>query len=838
MQDNIVLHDCDTVELFCREYRMPFKGFTDLQKAILADSSFWDLRQNLIIKGEPGSGKTLVAEWAFLSLPLYKQSRIRKMLYLLPYRALLNEKYNYFLHGYNRSCFRIFRSSSDFYEEDNDILTANCDIGIMIYEKLEHIFRLGLNQDQLFYEYDLIVMDEFSIISTIDRGIIVNNILKRYMSLPVEREHRKKARILSLTVPECRTAEYSSMNFRTISNEKKPVYINEAIIQADRGIVIPKNGGTLWPIEYDNLSIVSKSDNGDEIESKDDLKYYENKQLLQYLIEAHRKQGHNIIVFCSSKENSRNLCLSISKVIKKSHVPHGNWKERLELIQGKIGDNAYGCIDFLMLQSAEYGVTYHNADLPSELRREIEKEYQKKDGRLDIVVSTETLAYGINCSADVIIIYDRIKPTSIDDFPNFKYGYDLYMRYINSVEYKNYIGRAGRLGYAENQDMNMSYAYLFSKDASGTKKVWSNYYADYGRRFRSGKQLFAIKLRQKPLTVTSMVFDQIQLDNEYGFYKKDVLEALKFLSGKEKFLHEKEMIDMFIDKLKKLQLITDEETIDYEAEKERYVLTRFGEAVYGTHIPYDILCSFQDILKDIRENGCSLFSLVYQLSKRNYDGYISNINRKKNVLNQNMIKIMGFWEDLEKKGIINEKIYKRVKRNMEWLMQEIDGREPNDYGYIYLSEEMADKIHNIYDSLILYLWSQGVSIQSINIDYGLPARYGSIKNRTRNLIHIIDCLVHYLQSFMDLQILVEKVEQIKQSIRFGMPYFCIEALGGQVVSEIRPEICELLVVAEKEQCERILRSLLLYHVKNTSSISEIMSFRKKLKKRTEEIKNG
>lgn len=500
-RENIYLSGYSSAERFCQEYRMPFEGFTELQMFILQKKQFWEDGQNLIIKGMPGSGKTLLTEIAYLSIPQKRADVCRKLLYLLPYRALLNEKYDYFLKRYDRMYYRIYRSSSDYSDNDEKIIEGDCDIAIMIYEKLDNALRVFSDGTQIFYNYDLIVMDEFSLISSLERGSIVNNILWRYAELPESEGDRKKARIIALTVPECRTAEYNQLGFLTVSNDTRPVKLYEAIVQADGGLVIPRDAGENWPIAYEKLTTAvfsdrkQEADNREEMSAEQEFEYYENKELLPYLIKAHRKKNHHIIIFCSSRENSRNLCVSISKMIRKSNMSHGDWSERLTSIQKNMGDNSYGCIDNKMIASARYGVTYHNSDLPAELRREIEKEFCKpKDSRIDIIVSTETLAYGINCSADVVIIYERIKPTTEEDFPNFKYGSDLYMRYLNSVEYQNFVGRAGRLGYGENQNERCGYAYLFSKDYFGTKRVRMSYYSDSGRRFRSCRQLFAMKL--------------------------------------------------------------------------------------------------------------------------------------------------------------------------------------------------------------------------------------------------------------------------------------------------------------------------------------------------------
>ena len=132
-----VVRDYLSAESFCREYCAYFDGFTELQETVLRNPLFWNHCQNLIIKGPPGSGKTLLTELALFALPEL-EDQAKKFLYLLPYKALLNEKYNYFRRSYDLSVYRIYRSSSDYNDNDEKIISADCEIAVMIYEKLDN----------------------------------------------------------------------------------------------------------------------------------------------------------------------------------------------------------------------------------------------------------------------------------------------------------------------------------------------------------------------------------------------------------------------------------------------------------------------------------------------------------------------------------------------------------------------------------------------------------------------------------------------------------------------------------------------------------------------------
>lgn len=807
---------------------MPFEDFTELQMFVLQKKQFWEDGQNLIIKGMPGSGKTLLTEIAYLSMPQKRADVCRKLLYLLPYRALLNEKYDYFLKRYDRMYYRIYRSSSDYSENDEKIIEGDCDIAIMIYEKLDNALQMFSGGTRIFYSYDLIVMDEFSLISSLERGSIVNNILWRYAELPERDGDRKKARIIALTVPECRTVEYNQLGFLTVSNDIRPVKLYEATVQADGGLVIPRDAGENWPIIYEKLTTAVFSDQKQEVDNREEMsaeqefEYYENKELLPYLINAHRKKGHHIIIFCSSRENSRNLCVSVSKMIRKSNVSHGDWSERLTSIQKNMGDNSYGCIDNKMIESARYGVTYHNSDLPAELRREIEREFCKpQNGRIDIIVSTETLAYGINCSADVVIIYERIKPTTEEDFPNFKYGSDMYMRYLNSVEYQNFVGRAGRLGYRESQKERCGYAYLFSKDYFGTKRVRMNYYSDNGRRFRSCRQLFAMKLWYRPVATVAAVFDQVPINSKCGFVCGDLIDAVKALSGKKYLAQEEKIVPMLINEMKRLQLIEEN-----EAEEGEYILTRIGESVHGAHIPHEVLCGLGQILDDIFHNGLSQFFLLFRICGFVRNANLCYINRKSEYLTEFSGNISDFLGEIQEKHEKNVRHKKTLCNFVKSVRNRIDVLDYNQNGYAYISEGLSNSLHQFQNAAILYLWTEGFSIEEINKEYGLHARFGTINNLARNIVHIFDCLIKCLNSYVEGDAFAKQAFEVKMMVKFGVPYCCVEALNFRMEPSVRPEICKLIAKLGIEKSAEIIRKEVeLNSIDDSSSLTQIKAFR-------------
>lgn len=101
------------------------------------------------------------------------------------------------------------------------------------------------------------------------------------------------------------------------------------------------------------------------------------------------------------------------------------------------------------------GVAFHNADLDREERRIVEEQFRLPGTSLRVIVATTTLAMGINTPASSVVIAGLEHP-----------GPEPY----SVAEYKNLVGRAGRLGYAEKGS-----SYLLATDGRTEHDFWGRY---------------------------------------------------------------------------------------------------------------------------------------------------------------------------------------------------------------------------------------------------------------------------------------------------------------------------------------------------------------------------
>ncbi len=80
------------------------------------------------------------------------------------------------------------------------------------------------------------------------------------------------------------------------------------------------------------------------------------------------------------------------------------------------------------------GVALHNADLDREEKLVIERHFRDPTSPLKVIVATTTLAMGVNTAASAVVIVGLTHPGEVP---------------YSVAEYKNMIGRAGRLGFNE-----------------------------------------------------------------------------------------------------------------------------------------------------------------------------------------------------------------------------------------------------------------------------------------------------------------------------------------------------------------------------------------------------
>jgi hypothetical protein len=126
--------------------------------------------QSLLVVAPTSSGKTMIGELAAIQAV----AEGKKAAFLLPYRALVHEKYQEFTARYGSAGLRVVRCSGDASDGVPSVLSGRYDLGFFTYETF---LNLALASPRLLNQLGLLVLDEGQFITDPSRGITVELIL-------------------------------------------------------------------------------------------------------------------------------------------------------------------------------------------------------------------------------------------------------------------------------------------------------------------------------------------------------------------------------------------------------------------------------------------------------------------------------------------------------------------------------------------------------------------------------------------------------------------------------------------------------------------------------------
>ncbi len=466
--------------------------FTDLQKNVIENRSFWKSDKNNIVLGSTSAGKTLAAE---LNMAYQIYCKEKKVLYLVPLKVLTTEKQDNFRRDFAGKTVLI--SSSDYQEHDYELVRGEYDIGILVYEKFFAL--LADNNDKFLDNCSLVVIDELHMLSVPERGP------KLEFSIEKIRFNKKKpAAILGLTTSECDVSNVKKWlgdeKTVVISSENRPIIIEERFIYCDPTMEKPMLRCFISGEEQECPEFAF-----DQGANNSSQSFF---QLCQVLL---NHPDDHIVIFCNSKRSSIKLVndLCNSGVLKKNPT---KYETLPEIVDTDMEQHRY---DIFRNHLEQYCIAYHNASLSLEMRDFIETQF--RENNLRIVVATETLTMGVNMPTDIMILYD----------------YNVFRGDANPIkmkyqEYKNAIGRAGRLGLSKD-NKGISYL-LVGKEQGQMNKLIDRYVLDP----RKEKITSGIMESDDKYTTLSMVLAPFYLNllNSDSFMNYNVSDLLKNGLGK------------------------------------------------------------------------------------------------------------------------------------------------------------------------------------------------------------------------------------------------------------------------------------------------------------------
>ena len=354
--------------------------------------------ESLIISAPTSSGKTFCGEMAAISSIF----RRKKTVYLVPLKAIAEEKFSDFQTKYSNLGIKIVISTKDRRGYDLDLEKGDFDLGIMIYEKFNQLLLKNLD---LLRNIDLLIIDELQMIGDSSRGQVLELALLKVLNSGY------KPQIIGLSAVLGEVERLASwLGCKYLLEKKRPVELLQGILYKGRFAYRKYNSQE----EGEEKFI--------EVESEDIEKIlFPNLKMLL-------EKGEQVLVFLKSRNETIKMALLFAD--ESRGEPASEALEKLaELEVTSLKEKLEFCL--------QKGIAFHNADLTYEERGLVEHSYLEKE--IKLVFATSTLAMGVNLPARTVFI-ETLK------YESGEFTDKGVMVPLTWNEYENMSGRAGRFG--------------------------------------------------------------------------------------------------------------------------------------------------------------------------------------------------------------------------------------------------------------------------------------------------------------------------------------------------------------------------------------------------------
>lgn len=378
--------------------------------------------QHLVVCAPTSSGKTMIGELAALKGVLNR----RRALFLLPLKALVADKRRHFEQVYGSFGVRTVEATGET-EDITPLLRGHYDIALLTYEKFAAI---ALTYPHVLEQSSTVVIDEVQMIADPSRGANLEFLLTL---VRMRRRQRIEPQVIALSAVIGNTNGLERwLGARLLRRTERPVPLDEGLLLAN---------GRFRYID---------ADTGTEITTDPLIRpAYKKGSGQDWIIPLVRKlvaDGHQVIVFRETKGETRGCARYVAQSL--ALPPAADALAALPR-----GDPSQASGDLRKVLAC--GVSFHNADLDREERRVIEEQFLKRDSTIRVIVATTTLAMGVNTPASAVIIAGLEHPGG--------HPYSV-------AEYKNLVGRAGRLGFVKTGT-----SFLLATDGRTEFDFWNRY---------------------------------------------------------------------------------------------------------------------------------------------------------------------------------------------------------------------------------------------------------------------------------------------------------------------------------------------------------------------------
>ncbi|MBV1824826.1 DEAD/DEAH box helicase [Komagataeibacter oboediens] len=378
--------------------------------------------EHLVVSAPTSSGKTMIGELAALRAVL----GCKRAIFLLPLKALVADKRRHFERVYGAFGVRTIEATGET-DDISPILSGRYDIALMTYEKFAAI---ALTHPHVLAQAGVIVVDEAQMIADVGRGANLEFILTL---VRMRRRGGVEPQLIALSAVIGDTNGLEQwLGARLLRRSERPVPLAEGVLRGDGSFryLDPNTGEEQVDEGFVRREFCKRS----------------SQDWVIPLVRRLTGEGQQVIVFREIKGETRGCASYLAEAL-------GLPSAAGALARLPAGDPSRASADLRGCLTG--GVAFHNADLERDERRVIEEEFRKEGSNLRVIAATTTLAMGVNTPASSVVIVGLMHP-----------GGQAY----SVAEYKNLVGRAGRLGFAEKGT-----SYLLALDPRSEHDLWNRY---------------------------------------------------------------------------------------------------------------------------------------------------------------------------------------------------------------------------------------------------------------------------------------------------------------------------------------------------------------------------
>lgn len=359
--------------------------------------------RSVLVSSPTSSGKTFVGEMAAVHAALAG----RRVIYLVPTKALAEAKYREFLDRYGRLGLTVSIATRDRRGQQRRLGRGEFDLAVAVPEKVRSLL---LEYPALVRSIGTVVADELQVLGDAQRGPCLELLLGDLVA------DCPGVQVVGLSAVLGRADEVARwLGAEIIEDHRRPVELRKGVLEGGcwyyRSLGSREEAQEHWPELAEG-----PQDVGERL-----------AQVTGWLAE----RDGSALLFVADKRTSIRLAREIAA--RAQLPPAENALRRLEALEPT---QAVRCLREL----AARGVAFHNADLQFDERDAIERGFA--EGDLSALVCTSTLAMGVNLPARNVVV-------DVRRWRAGPHGGSPTLVAITRAEFENMAGRAGRLGYEE-----------------------------------------------------------------------------------------------------------------------------------------------------------------------------------------------------------------------------------------------------------------------------------------------------------------------------------------------------------------------------------------------------